>query len=291
MLVELAQLLNIMAITTIFAIIWLLFYWQHLAVPYLQKGIAVIILLFIVLFVLFGKTYAAFKIDNPRASEIVFSQFLAELFTNLIMYFITFLLMKRFPELAPVLITLAVQLCASCLWAIASRRIYFNKVDPLNTIVIWDTRSDLNELMNTRGFATKFSVAKIYNVSECTVNFQDNLVGAECVFLCGVHSHERNQIAKYCIEKGIQLYLIPRVGDVIMSGAKTSNMLHIPLLCLERYAPSFAYLIIKRLFDVFASGIALIILSPLMLAISLIIKRDGGSVFYRQKRLTKDGRE
>jgi len=55
---------------------------------------------------------------------------------------------------------------------------------------------------------------------------------------------------------------------------------------------SRAYLMTKRTMDLFLSTIALLILSPLMLAIALVIKLDSpGEVIYCQKRCGKDGRE
>lgn len=51
-------------------------------------------------------------------------------------------------------------------------------------------------------------------------------------------------------------------------------------------------LIIKRLFDIFASFILLIILSPIILVFAIWIKLDSeGPVFYRQIRITRYGKE
>ena len=48
---------------------------------------------------------------------------------------------------------------------------------------------------------------------------------------------------------------------------------------------------LKRLFDIVASGIALIILFPLFIVLAVIIKCDSkGPVFFRQERRTKNGR-
>jgi lipopolysaccharide/colanic/teichoic acid biosynthesis glycosyltransferase len=61
---------------------------------------------------------------------------------------------------------------------------------------------------------------------------------------------------------------------------------------VDRYDPAPEYLLFKRLFDVAVSVIALIVLSPVMLITALAVKlSDGGPVFYKQKRLTKNGRE
>lgn len=54
----------------------------------------------------------------------------------------------------------------------------------------------------------------------------------------------------------------------------------------------YAYRIIKRIFDVIAASVALIILSPVFLIIAIFIKADDpkGPVFYSQIRVGKDGR-
>ncbi len=59
--------------------------------------------------------------------------------------------------------------------------------------------------------------------------------------------------------------------------------------CLTRKQGS---LILKRIFDVFASFFMLILLSPLFLIIGVMIKLDSkGPVFYRQVRVTQYGRK
>ena len=47
----------------------------------------------------------------------------------------------------------------------------------------------------------------------------------------------------------------------------------------------------KRIFDIFVSGVALIIISPFFLILSLAIVIDSrGGVFYRQERVTQYGK-
>ena len=113
----------------------------------------------------------------------------------------------------------------------------------------------------------------------------------EAVFLCGVHSHERNVILKFCVAHGITVYMIPRIGDVIMSGARRMHLFHLPMLRVGRYDPPIEYTVLKRLFDIVSSALAIIAASPVMLAVAIAVKAcDGGPVFYRQTRLTKDGK-
>lgn len=45
----------------------------------------------------------------------------------------------------------------------------------------------------------------------------------------------------------------------------------------------------KRLFDLFCSLLGLVVLSPLLLGIALLIRRDGGPAFYRGERVGRHG--
>lgn len=62
------------------------------------------------------------------------------------------------------------------------------------------------------------------------------------------------------------------------------------VLRVRHGTPSAAYHFIKRTLDIVFSLLALIILSPLMLMTAAAVCCDGGPAFYRQVRLTKDGR-
>ena len=69
------------------------------------------------------------------------------------------------------------------------------------------------------------------------------------------------------------------------------QMFHVPVLLCQRCQPSMLTLICKRATDIVLSGIALVILSPVYLAVAIAIKAcDHGPVLYRQKRLTRNGR-
>lgn len=119
----------------------------------------------------------------------------------------------------------------------------------------------------------KFDVQLKVHAEECVKN-PDMLKGMEAVFLSGVHSHERNILLKYCIINSISVYVIPRIGDILMSGTKPVHMFHLPILRADRYNPPLGYLIAKRTFDIVAAGLALIVMSPIFLLTAIAIKRE-----------------
>ncbi len=60
----------------------------------------------------------------------------------------------------------------------------------------------------------------------------------------------------------------------------------------EGTKPKPVYDLFKRIFDVILSTFALIVLSPLLLAVAIAIRaNDGGPAIYKQIRLTKNGKE
>lgn len=285
------KLLNAVLITIPFAVCWYLYYADRLWSPFYANGDRLVIFMFFVLYIVFGKIYSGFTISISHVSEIVYSQALSILFTNGILYFVTWLLTKHLPNPIPMLIALATEGLISVFWASTARKQYFRRFKPIKSIIIWDMRQGLEKLVNSYGLDIRFNIVDKIHVKEAVDDPAKHLADADAVFLCGIHSHERNRIIKYCVAHDIRAYIIPRVGDLLMESAHPIHLFHLPILMLERYNPTPEYLFIKRLFDIVVCGAALLILSPLMLVIALLIRRDGGTAFYRQKRLTQNGRE
>lgn len=189
----------------------------------------------------------------------------------------------------PALITLGLQLVLSFAWCVLARKWYFRRYPPRRTAVIHDMRTGLEEQIASHGLSAKFNIVKNLTVEEALADLSC-LDDIEAVFLSGIHSHERNVILKQCVEQDILTFIIPRIGDTIMSSAVQQPLCHIPMLRVQRYNPQPEYLIIKRCMDIVISLLMLIVMAIPMCVIALLVKRDGGPVIYSQTRLTKDGR-
>ena len=166
---------------------------------------------------------------------------------------------------------------------------YYTVFPPQPTAVIYDTRHGMEKLIREYDLNLKYDVRMTLSVQECLrdLHLLDDM---KTVFLSGIHSHDRNIILKYCVANGIDVFVIPRIGDVIMSGARPMHMFHLPMLRVGRYMASPEYLFVKRAMDIVLSLAALVVTSPIFLVTAIAIRRDSGPVFYKQVRLTKDGR-
>lgn len=289
---RLAVLLNFILLTVPFVLSLYGFYYViEERIILFKKGYWLVVALFMILYVTFGHTYDAFVVSRTRIAETVYSQGLALLFANGIMYIVLSLLSLRFVNAVPLLLTFVAQLLLAVLWAFLTRWGYFATFPPERTAIVYDAGRDVGELVQAHGLQKKYEIVATMTLEECLaegVNLPD---GLETVFICGVDSINRNVLLKYCMERDISVLVLPRVGDVIMSGAKRMHMFHLPFLYVERYNPPVEYLVSKRFFDLLVSVMFFVLTAPIMLITAIAIKvEDRGPVFYRQSRLTKDGK-
>ena len=283
--------LDAVLMTVPFALCWYSYYAKHIASPFYAKGDYLVVALFFVLFIIFGRVYDAFLMSMQRISEIVYAQFLAAAVSDFIMYIVIWLLSKHLPNILPGVAALIGQVILAAVWAYNAHHAYFKIFPPQATAVIYDTRQGTEKLIGKYGLDSKYKVVLTATADECIANLA-MLDGVSTVFMSGIHSHDRNVILKYCVENNIGTFVIPRIGDTIMSGAYPMHMFHLPMLKVGRYHPQPEYLFIKRLLDIVISAVALVVLSSIFLITAIVIKAtDHGPVFYKQIRLTKDGKE
>lgn len=290
--IDIFKTINTLIISALFGCGWI-FYYNYLAKSkYSIPASMVFVVLYAIVFTTYADIYKALDFYICRISELVYSQFLSILVTNAIFYVIMWLLIKgsSMPNAVPLLIVMAAQMLFSVIWSFASHKWYFGIFPPKETAIIYDMREDVEQLIKDHRMESNFHVCKVISARECLEKGVD-LKGIETVFICGVHSHDRNIIIKYCVNNHIESYVIPRIGDVLMGSASRVNMLHLPMLRVSHYEPNISYVVVKRFFDIMLSAIALIILSPIILVTSIAVKAsDGGPVFYKQCRYTKDGK-
>ena len=300
--------LDVVMVSVPFFIAWFFYYSHQLyAKDFYRKGNWFVIALFMLLYYLLSHLYSGYSIHISRISEIIYAQSLGALLTDGIMFIIMWLLIRHVPNIPVLLLVFGCQFAIIMIWAYLSHKWYFKHNPPVPTAIIYDELEGVEKLISYYGLNAHFKIVKKVSINELHGEGWYSLSRAErhrremtfipevlddvsAVFLCSLHSHDRNQIVKYCVHKDIVSWVIPRIGDVIMAGAEKAHLFHLPMLNVRRYNPTPEYLLCKRLFDIVVSGTALIIFSPLMVILAVIIRMDGGTAFYRQKRLTKDGK-
>ena len=289
---HIVKMLNILIVSVPVPLIWLLCYASDNYVHNIWMSTCQATAGFVLLYITYSRIYGGFSVSMTRIPEILYSQCLALIMSDGGLYVGLCLVSHGFAAISPVFVALAVQVLLSAAWSVMAHKWYFRTFPPKRTAIVYDHGESVDALICAYGLWKKYNVVRSVGAKQCIQEEYEALRGIETVFLCGIHSGDRNQILKFCVEQNITAYVLPRIGDILMSGAKRANLFHLPFLRVDRYDPAPEYLLFKRLFDFAVAVVALVVLSPVMLVTAAAVKlTDGGPVFYKQKRLTKNGKE
>ena len=272
---------------------WFFYYNQHIAMPFYRLGNYLMGALFVAIYVSFVKVYGGFLVGTAPVWDLIFSQTIAIGFLLGFCYVIFSLLSYRLISIWPFLLTFVVFALIAAAWCIVADALYFRFHKPKKTVVIFGNVDSYHSLKGIRSMDKRFDVI---DTVDCEKTDADDLFeqidAVDAVFLCGVPSNLRNEIVKYCIANDKIAYVKPKISDTIIRGGRTIQLLNVPVYCCRRRDASALYTLVKRFFDVVLSLIAILIASPVMIATAIAIKSyDGGDVFFRQVRLTTNGKK
>lgn len=289
------RLLKVISLLVNTALFMLYFYLSSPALRQIDKHLTPYFLftvIFLIILIWLDRVYNSFEVGGRRVYELIYSLTLSSVVASGIMYIVQAAFLHRIPNLLMLFGLFAAQLIWNTVWIIAANKIYFKQYKAQKTVVIYRSENDLQKLSEIISLSNKFDVIK-YIENPAEIHSLINKIGeCEAVFVAGVEATLRNGIIKYCVGKGIHAYIEPKIGDILMSGAKHMQMFSVPVMRVRKAAPDLVYLFIKRTLDIIFSLAAIIVTSPVMLAMAAAIKAyDGGPVFYKQTRLTKDGKE
>jgi len=97
----------------------------------------------------------------------------------------------------------------------------------------------------------------------------------------------RDRFLSQAVSDGKEVYFMPNLYNISFMKNETVNFDDTPALRIRQFGLTKLQRAIKRVFDIIASLIGIIITFPIMIAVAIAIKVDSkGNVFYLQERLT-----
>ena len=256
------------------------------------KGNLVVVFLYIFLYLVFLQAYGGFKIGILRLRELVFSNALAAFMSNFFLYFVMSLSVYRLLPLLPLLLCFLAQVALALPLYTLSLRIFQWLYPPESAVMI--RTEDARDSANCNEFiekSTRYRVERVLTHIDRD-NLNEVLSGYSVVVVGAISTELRTALMAYCFEEDKQLFIIPSMEDIMLNNA-VQYMAEdfLTYRCRNRaFTPD--QLAIKRFLDIVFSALLLLILSPVMLVTSVAIKlQDGGPIFYKQKRLTRGGKE
>ena len=105
--------------------------------------------------------------------------------------------------------------------------------------------------------------------------------GYDGVVLWDINTALRNKLLKFCYSRGIRIYMMPKIPDIMIQGSDPIHLFDTPILLTREYAITIEQRFVKRMIDIICSLLLLCIASPIMLITAVAIKVcDKGPVFY-----------
>lgn len=137
-----------------------------------------------------------------------------------------------------------------------------------------------------------FSIVKAVHYREREEDLAGLIDRYGAVYLGDIPYEARNQIMKMCIRHDKDCYSIPKVSDIYIQNARILRLYDKVLFKYRQGDLTAEQKFLKRAEDILISLILMLVLSPVMALTALLIRfEDGGPVLYRQKRVTRRGKE
>ncbi len=284
-------------ITLLFAagmyFLWIKRFNPSASTPFFRLGNYFLFVLFVLIYGAFVKVYGGFLVGTATVIDLIFSQVIAIAFLQGVSYIIFSLLSYKLVSIWPFLLMFLMYSLFAAGWVVVIDAIYFKLHAPKKTIVVFNNVDAYLSLKGIRSMDKRFRVMRTVNSEKTSLEeLFSYLKKLDAVFLCGVPADYRNEVVKYCIANSKVAYIKPKISDTIIRGGKTIQLMDVPVYRCKRTNSSLIYKVMKRGMDIILSAIAIVIASPVMALTAVAIKLDDhGPVFYKQERLTLNGKK
>ena len=281
--------------TGIYGWLWYGHYKDMMPVKYWERGNWAIIALYGIFIIVFSRAFGALKVGYLKTWDIMYSQMLTIICVNGVTYLQLELIngdWKLFENSEPMFLLCAVDFIIVLCWALFMRWIYAIIYPPHEMLLIYGNISPDAIISKLESRKDKYHVKEKMPLSAGMDNILERILQYDAVLVGDIPVQDRNVFIKYCFEKDIRCYGIPKISDIMIRNSESIDLFDSPLLLFRNNGLTYRQMFVKRAMDIVISFVGIILASPFMLIIALSIKLyDHGPVFYKQKRQTMGGRE
>lgn len=254
-------------------------------IPLLLVGIA-----FCIVYWFFANMYQALKIGIYRLTELTYFQVLSFGIADVILFIASLFWFHGFNglELLSYMAAFGLQMLVIVGTIFVLNRFFARYDSPRKVVIIYGKDDYIKFLRKIKAKTLRYEVVGCFDDGAPLDILKETIKECDSVYLYEVNREIKKELILYCNAIHKDLYLTQDIEDLLTMGYDISHTFDTPFIRTKRGPVKWYYPIVKRIFDVFCSSLALIVLSPLFLVVAIAIKSyDGGPVFYTQKRVTK----
>lgn len=285
----------IFGLCAMYAVTWIGYYNRFILQEqyrFFRRGNWLIVLLYGILLAFFMNTYGGFKVGYLKRGNLIYSQILSVVFTNIFTYFQIAVIDKRFVNPIYIGLMTMAEVLFIVIWTIVFQILYSDLFPPRRMLFVQGDRRDYHLMDKINAREDKYEICEVISYKKGMKKIAERIAYYDAVIIGDMPAHERNLILKYCYDLGVRSYSVPKISDVLLRSSDELNLFDTPLLLSRNIGLSIEQQWMKRLEDIIMSCLMLILFSPVFLIAAIGIKcTDHGPVFYKQERLTKDGKK
>ncbi|WP_026691443.1 sugar transferase [Alteribacter aurantiacus] len=116
---------------------------------------------------------------------------------------------------------------------------------------------------------------------------------SDYVLLCtSVSKEDKSEIIYYGMKQSKLVYVIPTLYELLLQRANVSPLDDTLVMSVKPFGLTWDQALVKRVCDIVASALLILLLSPVLLLVALIVKLEDrkGSIIYSQERYGKDNK-
>ena len=224
--------------------------------------------------------------------DLIIGQIISLCIVNFVSYFQICLVANRMLTPTPMLMLTVVEFAVAIALIFLFTTVYHKLYAPHDMLLIYGHKRGVSLKIKMDSRKDKYNISKLISVEEGYEAIINEIPKHDAVILNDVPAELRNDILKFCYQYRVRTYVAPKLTDVMLRGARNITLFDTPLLLVKGTGLTPAQRVAKRTMDILLGSVALIIAAIPMLVVALAIKlEDGGPVFFKQKRMTRGGRE
>lgn len=260
-------------LTAAFGACWYAYYNTALLPPLLLYTAGLCLLL---------RAAGGLRVGILRRADTLYAPLLAVPGTNLLTWLLTELTHREPVPAAPIVFLTLVQLAAVFCWTVLTEQVCEAFSPPLRLAAV------CGGIVPPPAHCP---VSGILRPSAGMLSLKAQLLQYDGAILYDLDPALHSELVHFCLANGLRVCTVPSPEDILLHSAREIRMQDTPLLQYRPLGLTPAQRAVKRSFDILFSLAALVLLWPVMLLCGAAVKIcDGGSILYRQERLTEGGR-
>ena len=199
-------------------------YNKMLAAP-LDSGGYLMVVLYCAGIIGFFKIMGALKVGYNRQFNIILSHIISLFTLNVIAYIQLSLIHRSFLPLYPVLLMTLIQIAVSIVWTIIVFKLNKAFSSVTDMLLIYGDKKAEELVYKILEREDQYKICETiqykpesYTIESNIEEIKEKILRYKAVIIYRIPSNFRNDLLKFCYENDIEVYLPPRISDVIIRG-------------------------------------------------------------------------